>query len=268
MLEAICYCFHKQDSTVFSGKKAVQRGRDLRKSIGFFSGQTLVRFQNKNIISTGHFIYFCHMNTFEDFIAVLRSKMVSSRLPGMKAQLKMAPAGRKSELSTVAENPRESAVLISFFPKNNQPHLVMIKRAVDKSVHSGQVSFPGGKAEKSDPSLKHTALREAEEEVGITPSKVEVLGKLSDLYIPPSNFSVTPFVGFLTKEPDFVTNGEVDRLLIINWNHLTNPANTSLQRLQHRTGSIEAPCYLINGDVIWGASAMILAELIEVITSN
>lgn len=228
----------------------------------------MVRFQDTDFIPTRQFIYFCHMDTFEDFVAVLRSKMLSPRLPGMKAQLKMAPAGRRSELSTVAENPRESAVLISFFPKNNQPHLVMIKRAVDKSVHSGQVSFPGGKAEKSDPSLKHTALREAEEEVGITPSKVEVLGKLSDLYIPPSNFSVTPFVGFLTKEPDFVTNGEVDRLLIINWNHLTNPANTSLQRLQHRTGSIEAPCYLINGDVIWGASAMILAELIEVITSN
>ncbi len=189
-------------------------------------------------------------------------------LPGEIAQFTMAPASRKAELKTPATNPRESAVMVAFFAKNNKPHLIMIKRAADNSVHSGQISFPGGKSEITDISLKETALRETEEEIGIPEQQIEVIGKLSSLYIPPSNFCVMPYVGLIESEPFFVTNQEVDRLLIIDWECLLRPENTTYKYIKYRSGNIKVPCFLIHGEVIWGASAMILAELVYLLSPH
>jgi len=190
--------------------------------------------------------------------------MGNGSLPGMESQLLMAPETRKVELRKQADaDTRHSAVLMLFFPKNEQVHLVMIKRAADNSVHSNQISFPGGKHEKQDISLMHTALRETHEEIGVHPSEVKVLGQLTDLYIPPSNFMVTPFVGISENEPVFATNEEVERTLIIPLSDLLNPKNTTEKHITTRIGRWLVPCYTLDGEIVWGASAMMLAEWLD-----
>lgn len=222
------------------------------------------------------------MYKFNDFISRLINKMEVIDLPGIDSQLKMAPITRKEELAkavdprinksnihtdTVSSQPRKSAVLILFFPINNQPHVVFIKRAVDNTVHSGQISFPGGKYEKYDKTIVQTALRESNEEVGIDIEKIDIIGKLTQLYIPPSNFNVTPFIGYTKTVPQFTTNYEVDRLITISLSELLNPNINSLNKIQHRNGNeFVVPAYNIDNEVVWGATAMILSELIDVIS--
>jgi len=204
------------------------------------------------------------MISFSAFSQQLAQKMSTGALPGMDAQLNMAPETRKVELRKKADtDTRHSAVLMLFFPKNEQVHLVMIKRAADNSVHSNQIAFPGGKHEKEDISLMHTALRETHEEIGIHPSEVKILGQLTDLYIPPSNFMVTPFVGMMEKEPVFTPNEEVERVLVIPLSDLINPKNTTEKTIQTRMGEWIVPCYTLDGEIVWGASAMMLAEWLE-----
>ncbi len=134
---------------------------------------------------------------------------------------------------------------------------------MDETVHSGQIAFPGGKAEKEDISLENTALRETFEEVGIQPQQIEIIGKLSDLYIPPSNFIVTPFVGILQEEPHITPNYEVERVLIIPLSDLMNPTNCVEKTISVRSIQLHVPCYTLDGEIIWGASSMMLAELLE-----
>ena len=115
-------------------------------------------------------------------------------LPGAEAQEKMM--GRvKSMPQEIPADARPSAVLCLLFPVNDEPHILFMKRKEDNTAHSGQVSFPGGRYEEQDANYKTTALREANEEVGILSSDVEILGALTSLYIPVSNFNVYPFVG-------------------------------------------------------------------------
>ncbi len=187
--------------------------------------------------------------------------MSARTLPGMEAQLRMAPETRKVELRKKADaDTRHSAVLMLFFPKNEQVCLVMIKRAADNSVHSNQIAFPGGKRETEDISLMHTALRETHEEIGIHPSEVKIIGQLSDLYIPPSNFMVTPFVGIMEKEPVFDPNEEVERVLVVPLSDLLSRKNTTEKEISTRIGEWIVPCYTLDGEIVWGASAMMLAE--------
>lgn len=144
--------------------------------------------------------------------------------------------------------------------------MVMIKRAVDETVHSGQIAFPGGKAEKEDTSLENTALRETFEEVGIQPQQIEIIGKLSDLYIPPSNFLVTPFVGIIQEDPHITLNYEVERVLIIPISDLMNLANCVEKTISVRSTQMRVPCYTLDGEIVWGATSMILAELLELMS--
>lgn len=178
----------------------------------------------------------------------------------------MAPLSRLRELNSqeMREDVRKSAVLALFYPKGNRPHLALIKRAVDQTVHSGQVSFPGGKMEEADMTLEETALRESWEEIGIQARDVTIIGQLSRLYIPPSNFEVFPFVGYVSKLPLFQTNHEVERLLEIDWEELSNPDNQVEKQIKHRThGFFTVPCYYIQGEIIWGATAMMISELLD-----
>jgi len=150
--------------------------------------------------------------------------------------------------------------------KNNGVSLVLMVRATDDSVHSGQVSFPGGKVEENDASLTATALREAYEEIGVVPETVEIIGRLSKLYIPPSNFDVYPIVGVTNSTPSFNTNNEVSSLLEIDLSTLLNGDIMGYEKIYHRTGGeFVVPCFHINGEVVWGATAMMLVELLDVI---
>ena len=219
------------------------------------------------------------MIKFKELIVTLENHLAKDRLPGISSQLKMAPVTRLTELkkhaipitigtraSFIGDNAKKSAVLILFYPKNNQTHIALIKRSIDKSVHSAQISFPGGKSEITDKSLIHTALREAEEEIGIITDSIKVIASLTKLYIPPSNFDVYPFVGVTYHTPDFKPNYEVQKILEVDLETLMNPETCTHKKIQHRTGNdFVVPCYYVQEEVIWGATAMIISELLQVV---
>lgn len=208
------------------------------------------------------------MQNFRSFIERLKISLNSSSLPGLNAQLTMAPATRQEELKRMANasNARQSAVLVFFYPLNGKTKLVFIKRPVDLSVHSGQIAFPGGRVEEQDEDLIATALREANEEVNIDPAKVTVVGALSKLHIPPSNFDVYPFIGFSAERPNFKGNEEVDRIVEVDVDELLNPQTKTTKTIHHRLGKlVDVPCYFVENEIIWGATAMMVGELIEVI---
>jgi 8-oxo-dGTP pyrophosphatase MutT (NUDIX family) len=186
-------------------------------------------------------------------------------LPGLSAQQYMSPSFRGEQPKpTDSRGLRQSAVLISLFPENNRLNTLLIKRATYNGIHSGQISFPGGKYEEVDGSLVQTALREASEEVGINPSKVEVLGTLTPLFIPVSNLQVLPVVGLLNEKSELHLNSyEVEYTITVPICHLKNPINHMQKTVLVREYSIEAPYIKVDREDIWGATAMIIAEFIE-----
>lgn len=208
------------------------------------------------------------MQNFNSFIGLLKKQLNNSALPGQDAQLLMVPANRINEFKGIKSPPnaKQSSVLVFFYPYNNDVGILLIKRAKDQSVHSGQISFPGGKKEDSDTDLKETALRETFEEVGIAPEKVTIIGSLSKLYIPPSNFDVYPYVGYINYDPVLNTNSEVEKVLKIKLSEITNPKLLIEKTIKGRDGNrYEVPCYFIQNEIIWGATAMMLSELLAVV---
>jgi 8-oxo-dGTP pyrophosphatase MutT (NUDIX family) len=164
--------------------------------------------------------------------------------------------------------PRESAVLALIYPKPKELHCLLMVRPVYDGVHSGQVAFPGGKREPEDASLMHTALREFAEETGVPTHDVEVLGTLSPVYIPPSRMLVTPYVGHLAElgplRPDPL---EVARLIEMPLLHLMREdiLRSREQFVQLMGRSVQIPYFDVDGEAVWGATAMMLAELRELI---
>ena len=131
--------------------------------------------------------------------------------------------------------------------------------------HAGQIAFPGGKREKEDLSLIRTALREAREEIGIDPDSVEILGELSTVYVQVSKFLIKPVLGWLQQMPELVADlAEVDEVICISMEDLANQANRCDREMETMTGKLSVPGYEINGLFIWGATAMILAELADI----
>lgn len=190
-------------------------------------------------------------------------------LPGREAQLKMSPLPvdwRRFSLEA-PDSHKKSAVLLLFYPEESGVFFPLIKRPSYPGAHSGQVSFPGGKLEPSDPDLVYTALREAEEEIGIDAGKVEVLGKLTDLYIPTSNFLVTPVLGFLAEKPRFVSEvREVARIIPTAVSSIVHPDIRQRTSVAIGEGQqLETPYFALDGEVVWGATAMILSELLELL---
>lgn len=162
--------------------------------------------------------------------------------------------------------PRQGGVLALFYPQADQLYLPLILRPTYNGVHSGQVSFPGGGQEAIDADISATALREAYEEIGVEPAQVQILGRLSKLYIRPSNYEVTPTVGWVEERPDFRTDPyEVARLLEVRLADLQNPHNRHQEEWQLRDRKANVPFFSVCGQTIWGATAMILSELLVVI---
>jgi 8-oxo-dGTP pyrophosphatase MutT (NUDIX family) len=204
------------------------------------------------------------MERFEHFVSGLK-KAALAELPGWQAQQQMAPAQRMKP-ETWAEyyqNARLGAVLVLFYPDNDAVKTVLIQRPKYEGVHSGQVAFPGGKKEDEDTDLIQTALREAWEEVGIMPEQVEVIKPLSELYIPPSNFLVTPVLGISYQRPSFVPQlSEVAEILETDLRLLSDPAIAATRRIIIREGmEVDSPSFDIGGRIIWGATAMMISEL-------
>jgi len=204
---------------------------------------------------------------FSNLFSHLKSRL-SETLPGLEAQLKMAPSIRTNLMNSFDQSklPRQSAVLILLYPFENEIYTVFMKRSNDGTVHSGQISLPGGQVEPEDNSLIETALREAEEEMGIKAKDVNVLGQISPLMIPVSNFTVQPVVCCLDYRPTFVPNpSEVQEIIELRLSHLLNPQNCATEILSRHQVQITAPYYDAHGHHIWGATAMIMSEFLEII---
>lgn len=184
-------------------------------------------------------------------------------LPGTRAHLLMAPEYRQdpNAISTDGKTCREAAVLALLVPVEDTPAVVLTLRPSHLPHHAGQVSFPGGSREPGE-SLLETALREAREEVGLA-DEVEVLGPLSPLYIPPTAFCVYPFVAVCPHPPDLIPyEAEVEAILHVPISQLLDPATRRREQREVRGTLAWVPFYTVGPYEIWGATAMILAELL------
>lgn len=206
-------------------------------------------------------------NQFEKQIV----KIKKMDLPGEDIQFKMAPMGRLKELKEAAinmQNARKAATLALFYPTfENKTNLILILRKTYKGVHSAQVGFPGGKIEPGDKTMIETALRETEEEIGVSREDVEILGELTEVYIPPSNFFVQPYVGITKTTPVFVgEEKEVEALIEVNLDDFLDDDCLTTEILSTSyLEKLEVPAFRLNDNIVWGATAMILSELREML---
>jgi len=205
---------------------------------------------------------------FEGFSAYLINRF-SLSLPGKSAQLAMAPVDRLPETLEIPNEPQAkiSSVIILVFPVADEPGLVLIERNTYEGIHSAQMGLPGGKQEKDDKDLQFTALREANEELGIEHHKVNVVGKLTPLYIPVSKFVVHPYVGVMNDHPVFMPDPrEVSAFITLHPKALIDRNNKKLSKVLIGNGMTkEVPSFVLNDKVVWGATAMILSEFSEII---
>lgn len=204
------------------------------------------------------------MEQFEQFVQGIK-RAAEADLPGWQAQQHMAPEHRLKPESwkRYYDTARLGAVLILFYPHKGRVHTVFIQRPTYEGVHSGQIAFPGGRKEDGDVDLIQTALREAWEEVGVRPEQVEVVKPLSELYIPPSNFLVTPVMGISYERPDFVPQiTEVESILETDLKLLADPSIAAVRKITIRDGmQLDSPSFDLGGPIVWGATAMMISEL-------
>jgi 8-oxo-dGTP pyrophosphatase MutT (NUDIX family) len=207
-----------------------------------------------------------------NFIKVIKSieNEISNPLPGRVVQLKMSSIQRLREMIDQSQinSGIKSSVLILLYPSGaDEISMVLIQRPSYEGVHGGQISLPGGRSEEKDLDLKETALREAHEEIGIDPGKVTTIGVLSDLYIPPSNYLVLPFLGYTMERPQFKPDAqEVAGIIEIKLKDLLNEDNIKHKEIYVRPGlTVYGPCFEIDNHTIWGATAMILNEFKEIL---
>lgn len=206
---------------------------------------------------------------FTEFIKYI-PKIEKKKLLASDAHAKMAPLERISflkEMNYADKNPREAAVLMLLYPKNKETHLALIVRNTYPGVHSSQIGFPGGKVEVEDIDLAHTALRETHEEVGIPSNKVQIVRPFSKIYIPPSNFLVSPFLGISHEELSFIPDHiEVKHILefpLVAF--LDEKTLTKVKMTTSYATDIEVPAFMVEKYVVWGATAMMMSELKETI---
>lgn len=193
----------------------------------------------------------------------------TTQLGGMEAQFKLVPKLRLqySEEKIKNSNPKKAAVLALFYPnENGKACFLLTERASYNGTHSGQISFPGGKIEKNDVNLQETALRETHEEVGVLPSSIVIIREITDVYIPPSNFLATPFLSFIEHKPQFNTNHEVNEIIEVLLSDLLDDSNlTKVNMNTSYMKNVEVPCFKLNGYNVWGATAMMLSEIKELL---
>ena len=206
--------------------------------------------------------------TFDQLIKKIANGF-NKPLPGVVSHNKMAARSNLKLPETFNKKTKKSAVLILLYPDENTIKIPFILRPPYDGMHGGQVAFPGGRMELTDENLFRTALREAQEEVGIRIADVNLIGSLTELYIPISNYLVLPVVGWMNKKPDFYPDPiEVDSILEINYSTLVNPAIVKEEILIVRGAEIQAPLFDVGEHKIWGATAMMISEFLDLIHRN
>lgn len=206
---------------------------------------------------------------FQDFLQYVPN-LIPVELPAESAHAKMAPLERIQALKNLdinAKKPRIAAVMMLFYPKNEKTHLILIVRNAYNGVHSSQIAFPGGKYEPADRDYQETALRETSEEIGVRPDKIEIIKHFTPMYIPPSNFLVHPYLGIAKEELAFYPDArEVAGVLELPLSVFLDDEIIIESKLSTSYGNdILVPAFNIQNHIVWGATAMILSELRDVL---
>ena len=206
-------------------------------------------------------------NNISEFYSSLRVSL-RTPLPGVDAQLQLAIVGRRV-FATTPHTAKQAAVCAVLYPSDNELRLAFIQRTThDKDHHSGQISFPGGQVEPQDETIEDTAIRELLEETAIDISKSQVLGALTSLYIPVSNFEVHPFVIGLDEKPTVLKQeSEVADIFGFDLNQLLDLSIKYKQISGSGFTIPSAPYFDLDGRTLWGATAMMTNELLEAIRS-
>lgn len=178
----------------------------------------------------------------------------------------MIPPGRKLAVDLYdTDHLRYSSVLLLLFPHEGKLFTCLTKRASGMKNHPGQISLPGGRIEAGE-KPEVTALREAREEVGIDPADVTLLGRLSELYVQVSKFQIFPFVGWTEHKPEFVLNSdEAEKVILFPIQDYLENGKLNHFPVKTTTGVLDVPCFLYENEVVWGATAMILSEFLDLL---
>jgi 8-oxo-dGTP pyrophosphatase MutT (NUDIX family) len=202
-----------------------------------------------------------------DFAVRLKNEILKG-LPGTDVQWEMASSDRfvRNFPRTPGKDTRVAAVLILLYPHDDSIYTVFMQRPYYDGVHGGQISFPGGKKEPEDNDVIQTALREAYEETGVDREKISIAGTLTPLFIPVSNMLVTPVIAWTSEKPDFNHKiEEVEFLIDGDLQILLDPSIIKTKQFEIRGESIDVKYFDYKGNTIWGATAIILNELLNII---
>jgi len=195
-------------------------------------------------------------------IHLVRQALAQPR-PGLRAQLGMSPRPRAS--ITINAPARAGGVLLLLYPRDGRLHLVLTRRAEHLPSHKGQISLPGGARDPGE-SFEETALREAHEELDVEPASIQVLGRLTPLYISPSNYCIRPVVGYAPSRPDFRPDrAEVAEVLEVPLADLLDPSTVQEEDWNLRGFQVRVPFFAVKEHKVWGATAMVLAEFVELL---
>jgi len=187
------------------------------------------------------------------------------RLPGKLAQQKLAVQPFRNLPRKKITEKRNAAVLILIFPEDDDLKIVLTKRTHQVKHHGGQISFPGGALDLGE-SIEVCALRETEEEIGISPNSIKIIGNLTPLFVPVSGFKMFPIVGWMEKAPAFKINPtEVEKVILASAQELRNEQNIRSEMHRKYETDFTIPYFALNGEKVWGATAMILSEFMGIL---
>ena len=201
-------------------------------------------------------------HSFIEFVPKIREL----NLPGLAQQLTMAPPFRKQLIEQPIDNPKRAAVVCLFHEGiDHETFFYLIRRATYPGVHSNQIGFPGGQIDSTDKSPWDAAKRELEEEIGISVKDVTLIKEITPLYIPPSRFLVDCFLGYTTGKTELMIDAnEVQKVIPVSVYELLN-ANSGFSS-QVGSNGVEVPIYNLSGNIVWGATAMMLAEIKSILS--
>jgi 8-oxo-dGTP pyrophosphatase MutT (NUDIX family) len=188
----------------------------------------------------------------------------SQPLPGFEAHSELAPYRKRVELDIEINQPKIASTLLLLYPKNNDIYFCLIERSKYEGAHSNQISFPGGKNEMGE-TIKETALRECNEEIGVPIETINIIGELTQVYVPPSNFIINPFIGYCDFTPNFKPNKrEVNSIIEIKFQDLFKKDLIKKKKMsfgkKENKFVMNVPFFDLNNKVIWGATSVILNE--------